>query len=139
MSPNGSLDKRRKETRKRGNQERASAMIVDTMYIASKFRLKTSAMIVDTYVHSIQVKAENQRSKDSRTEVTISISGNEASLLRLKPIAKLQHLRQSLENGRSKIESRGREPKRWFEASLIDLPENFIYSSIIHLNMLSQQ
>ena len=71
LSPNGSLDKRRKETRKRGNQERASAMIVDT------------------YVHSIQVKAENQRSKDSRTEVTISISGNEASLLRLKPIAKL--------------------------------------------------
>ena len=114
-------------------------MIVDTMYIASKFRLKTSAMIVDTYVHSIQVKAENQRSKDSRAEVTISITGDEASLLRLKPTAKLQHLRQSLENGRSKIESRRREPKRWFEASLIDLPENFIYSSIIHLNMLSQQ
>ena len=109
------------------------------MYIASKLRLKTSAMIVDTYVHSIQVKAENQRSKDSRTEVTISISGVEASLLRLKPTAKLRHLRQSLENGRSKIESRRREPKRWFEASLIDLPENFIYSSIIHLNMLSQQ
>jgi len=59
------------------------------MYIASKLRLKTSAMIVDIYVHSIQVKAENQRSKDSRTEVTISISGVEASLLRLKPIAKL--------------------------------------------------
>ena len=125
LSPNGSLDKRRKETRKRGNQERASAMIVDT------------------YVHSIQVKAENQRSKDSRTEVTISISGVEASLLRLKPTAKLRHLRQSLENGRSKIESRRRELKRWFEASLIDLPENFIYSSIIsrdpHLNMLSKQ
>ena len=59
LSPNGSLDKRRKETRKRGNQERASAMIVDT------------------YVHSVQVKAENQ-CNDCRYMYI-------ASKLRLKP------------------------------------------------------